>query len=426
MGNVLTDKPTNFSVDNPQQIMGDSYLQTYKQRPNTTQDSTDVIPWGNGKSVVQTGVKILQSMNNGQLYVTKPNGMQVFLTSGNPPKPVPQAAKLVTQGMNYGRGPAIMLTNNPMNPKITMFTSDDSTQDRSYQPITVNNLNDFQHAMEMGQEQRDQSSGAFSGSFGQAAINPFLQRGNDFYSGLSDFARGLGAIGTQLILPIAEAGLDTLMPGAGTIIGTTGLDQGLQNSINTFYGNIMKGQKYKSGSNYNLGMSNMISDPRLQGYFQKLQARNQALGSQYGASTFTGMGQETNAQIIAKGRMMQQENQNVIVHQQAIQLGNVMGQLKHALGNKTDFDFQGLSQGLRIATTNEARMSILNHFSQQINQKLLPLLRKETAPASSSQGPAHQEAPLVQDSHGADGFAARANIINGDYYHPPDKLTIQG
>ncbi len=423
MGNVLSSRPEKFSVDAPQQIMGDSYLQTYKERPNTANDPTDVIPWGS-KSTVQTGVKITQSMQNGQLYVTTPEGKQVFLTQGNPPTPLSNASQLVSQGKNYGRGPAVMLTNSPLNPTITMFTSTDSTADRNYQPVVVNNMADFTHAMEQNQEQRDQSSGAFSGWRGQAAINPFLERGNDFFSGLADVGRFVGSVVTKLAVPALEMGLDEVVPFSGTLIGALGIDSGLKNGLDNLNQLLIHGEQYKSGATRDPQLSNLIADPRLPAYFKQVQSQNQALSQQYGSSTFSDLPEGTAQQMVQKGQQMAQENQDTVVKEQALQLSNLMTNMKKTLGNKTNFDFDAMSQGLAIATNNQARMNVMNHFSQELKQKVLPLLQTHPAAVSSPPVPAkvtaQQPVPVNPDA----SFERRADVINGDYSHPTTQVTI--
>ena len=424
MGNVLTSRPTDFSVNAPQKVMDDSYLQTYKQRPNTVNDPTDVIPWGSGKSTVQTGVKIIQSMQNGQLYVTTPEGQQVFLTQGTPPTPLGNASQLVSQGQNYGRGPAVMLTNSPLNPTITMFSSTDSTADRHYQPVVVNNMADFTHAMEQNQEQRDQSSGAFSGWRGQAAINPFLERGNDFFSGLADAGRFLGSVVTQFAVPALEMGMDELIPMSGTAFGALGLDSGLQKGMDNLNQLLIHGEQYKSAVTRDPALSNLISDPRLPSFFKQVQSQNQALAQQYGGNTFSKLPEETPQQMVAKGQQMFQENQNTVVQQQANQLSNLMTNMKKTLGTKTNFDFDAMSQGLAIATNNQARMNVMNHFSQELKQKVLPLLQKQSAVADSP--PVVPRNTVQQDTslNAGPSFARRADVINGDYEHPTTRLTI--
>ena len=425
MGNILSSKPTTFSVDAPQQIMGDSYLQTYKQRPNTKNDPTDVIPWGDGKSTVQTGVKILQSMQNGQLYVTTPEGQQVFLTQGNPPQPLSNASQLVTQGRNYGRGPAVMITGSPLDSKTTLFSSTDTTADRKYQPITINNMKDFTYAMEQSQGQRDQSSGSFSGWRGQAAINPFLERGNDFMSGVADVGRFLGSVATQFVVPAFEYGMDELVPMSGTVFGALGLDSGLQKNMDSLNQLLIHGEQYKSGATKDPALSNVISDPRLGSYFKQVQSQNQALAGEYGGNTFSNLPEETPEQMVAKGRQMFQENQDTVIKQQASQLSNLMTNMKKTLGNKTNFDFDAMSQGLAIATNNQARMNIMNHFSQQLKQKVLPLL-SDTATPSTLQGSTPQTSASQEASSTSNVVStAGASVINGNYQHAPSKLTIE-
>lgn len=176
MGNVLSEKPQHFSSDAgySKYVMGGGYLQTYKQRPITKQDPDDSIKWGGGKSAVQMGAKVLQDPYSQQMYITTPQGENIFISSGFPPKFKPQASDILQQARNFGRGPTSFLTGSPLSPKITMFTSFDMSATRKWTPVQINNMNDFKHVMENDQNRYDQSSGAYSGWRGQSAVNPFI------------------------------------------------------------------------------------------------------------------------------------------------------------------------------------------------------------------------------------------------------------
>jgi hypothetical protein len=102
----------------------------------------------------------------------------------------------------------------------------------------------------------------------------------------------------------------------------------------------------------------------------------------------------------------------------------MMTNMKKTLGNKTNFNFDAMSQGLAIATNNQARMNVMNHFSQELKQKVLPLLQTPPAAASSPPGPTkvtvQQPVPVNPDA----SFARRADVINGDYSHTTTQVTI--
>ena len=77
MGNTLDSAPKTYSADDPTQMQADEWMQTYKHDPSA---KTDRIPWGTKGSHLDIGVKVLQSVDNNQLYVETPQGTKVYLT----------------------------------------------------------------------------------------------------------------------------------------------------------------------------------------------------------------------------------------------------------------------------------------------------------------------------------------------------------
>ena len=214
MGNVLDSKPTTFS-ENTTNIQDGDYMQTYNQRPNKPSDHTDYVPWGNKGSLVQMGAKIVQDMDNKQLYITNTENQKVYITKNG--VPLPSAQSIVSTAKNYGRGPCMQFVNSVSNPKIYMYTGDDQQPGTYYKPVLIQNMADFRDAMTRGNKGRG-IDGKYSGNRGQAAISPFIKMGKDVWSGVADENRLLDTVGQQMILPVAEEVVGKVIPGFSTFM----------------------------------------------------------------------------------------------------------------------------------------------------------------------------------------------------------------
>ena len=412
MGNVLSQKPNNFSLYDPMRTDA-RYLQTYKQRPVTRSDPDDVIPLGGGS--VQMGVKVLQDMTTGQLYTRTPSGEKLFLSSGNPPQFLQNAAELLAQGTDYGRGPAVFITGSPLGPKVTMFASSDMSEDKHYQPIRINNLKDFAYAMQSGHDPAD-ISGKYAGWRGQSAINPFLQRGGDFQSAIADAGRFIVKNVFEAYAKIPQMIMDDVLPMSGTLLGTvTGGTDALVSLADRAASSLttpeLTEKTYVSGD-YDPAMANKIHDPRLQGYFRHIQAQN----FQYpNAPQFTEFPQDTNQQMITKGRLMAKENAEHYLRQQTEIVSNNMLAVNKRFANSQDENLRQLTAGLRRSTNSAEKLRVIQFFQKRLKQHVLPRVQNDPELVHMLSHDVRGTVDIDPVSRQLPDLTEHALMINGDF-----------
>ena len=423
MGNVLSQKPNNFSLYDPQRVDA-RYLQTYKQRPVTRTDPDDVLPLGGG--TVQMGVKVLQDMSTGQLYTKTPTGERLFLSAGNPPQFLANAANLIAQGSDYGRGPAVFITGSPLGPKVTMFASSDMTEDKHYQPIRINNMKDFEYAMESGHDAAD-ISGKYAGWRGQSAINPFIERGGDFQSAIADAGRFIVHNVFKAYAKIPQMIMDDVLPMSGTIIGTaTGATEALENLADRAATSLttpeLTEKTYMSGD-YDDNMANLIRDPRLERYFKHIQAQN----FQYpNAPQFTEFPQDTHQQMITKGRLMAKENAEHYLRQQTEIVSNNMLAVNKRFANSQDENLRQLTAGLRRSTNNAAKLNVIQYFQKRLKQHVLPRVQNDPELVHMLSHDVHGTVDIDPITGRVPDLTEHALMINGDFQHGDVNTSFHG
>ena len=423
MGNVLSQKPNNFSLYDPMRTDA-RYLQTYKQRPVTRNDPDDVVPLGGG--TVQLGVKVLQDMSTGQLYTKTPAGEKLFLSTGNPPKFLPSAAKLLQQGRDYGRGPAVFITGSPLGPKVTMFASSDMAEDRHYQPIRINNLKDFQYAMESGHDAAD-ISGKWAGWRGQSAINPFLERSANFQSALADAGRFVVHNVFKAYAKIPSMIMDEVLPMSGTVIGgLTGGTEALENLADRAATSLttpeLTEKTYVSGA-YDPKMANLIQDPRLERYFKHIQAQNFHFPN---APQFTEFPQDTHQQMITKGRLMAKENAEHYLRQQTKIVSNNMLEVNKRFANSQNDNLRQLTAGLRRSTNNAAKLRVIQFFQKRLKQDVLPKVQNDPELVHMLSHDVKGMVDIDPVSSRLHDLSDHALMINGDFPYDQVKTSFRG
>ena len=173
MGNVFDSRPSSYS---DQQKYGEAktwngYEATYRQSSATA----DKISYGN--THLQFGVKMIQDVDpgpqQGQMYVVNRFGRRLYFTHQG--QVMPWASDIIKQGKNYGNGPAVSITGNPLNPKYNMFYAKggDEHFGDNWTPIPINSKADVMEAMTSGSAGMNINSGRFANRYGQASINPF-------------------------------------------------------------------------------------------------------------------------------------------------------------------------------------------------------------------------------------------------------------
>ena len=430
MGNTLNNPPTSYSSSDPSQMQQDAWTNTYTADPNA---KTDRIPWGNKGSKLAIGVKILQDTTNSQLYVNTAAGQKVYLTQDG--KALPNSGNLIKLGLNYGVGPALEISGNPLHPVYTMYSAGDESPGKGYAPITIHNMADVQYAMSLNSDAYNTRkvtdtylNNKNSGQFGLASIaGPFLARPRDVWSGVADFNRASNDIFEKMVIPVAADIIGKVVPGFGIISSVTGLQQDLQNVLDTAYNSSRKFKVDPTTNTFQSYMANQIKDPRLQPYFHATQQQNNDLlkSTKSNADTSTQqMESFDNAGMLLKGRALEQSNSGLSVTQQTDNLDAVFAKLKQTLGNKVDWSYYDqMKFGLAATPDPEAKMNILTHFANRLSTDVMPLLSQDTSSQPSQ--PATQ--PSVPPKGGGMGpLSYHPWVINGNYWHPPEKVTIRG
>ena len=326
-----------------------------------------------------------------------------------------------------GRGPAAFITGSPLAPRVTLFASSDMTASRQYQPIRINNRQDLKYALETGHMGQDLSA-KYAGSYGQSAINPFLKRGDDFESGVADAGRFLVDKTLGLWAGVPGMIMDAIQPGLGLVQGAlqqAGLDP-FKNAADALAKEIttpdVTEANYQSGT-YDPTMANVITDPRLESFFQQLQTENQNIP---GANNFTYMGQQNAQQMINKGRMMAQENQRVSVNDQINNLASNMLAVQSKFPNAKNIGLEQYEQGLKLATNNQQKLNVVNHFKKQLSTEYLPLVKNDPSLVQSLRKPVLFPLGLTPIQDQLHGLPEGLTTINGDYHHRPDETTVEG
>ena len=423
MGNVLDSKPASYSVTGSKIQAGD-YTNTYAQRVNQPSDPTDSVKWGDQGSTVQIGAKIIQDTSNNQLYIINRANQKVYITKDG--KPLSNAQSLVQTAKNYGRGPCMQFNGDPSHPEIYMYTGSDMSPGSQFRPIRINSMDDFRHAMTEDNSGHDINA-KYSGMYGQAAISPFQPLGKDMWSGVGDLNRVTNKLGEVLVLPAAIETVGHVIPGFGTFMSVTGIQDDLQNDVDALFDSLHKSRVYHSGSNYDTSLSNVFKDPRLVSSLQSAQQSNTKLGSTLNTGTPSAiqrMPSQSPEQMLLKMRALEQNNNDMSVKQQTQSLEGAIAKLKSALGNKVDWSyFDQMQYGLAASTNNEASLNILTHFANKLKTDVLPKFSalQQNEPISQTN---NTTAPPRGGSFRA--IAWHPHVINGEDFTPEGISTIKG
>ena len=437
MGNVFANKPwaysdqTKFGQSNVYGVNdGGSYMASYRQNSSTA----DSMNYGNTK--LQFGVKIIQDVDpgpmQGQMYVVNNADKRLYITYKG--QLAPYASEYVQQGKNYGNGPAVSITGSPLNPEYHMFYAQggDMHKGTEWTPIQISSTQDVNQAMRSGLEGLNINTGKYSNMYGMASINPFgAKEGADVWTNAATFDNALDSVLSQTILPMGEMALDAVTGGvASTVLGVTGINKTIQSGIDSLVANSRKGNDYQSASSFDPEMANLIHDPRLPNYINNLETQAQIYTKKYGPEEYlqtNKLAQETGQQQLAKAKQLAKENYDGYVHSQMQTLADTSAKLQQMVGDKTDSDvFQNIKTGLAMATTNEQRMNVINHFSKQLQEDILPLLTSDpVAPPSSPVKGASDPAkdPIVTAS-AQPGHPSLS--INGTDSRHPGQTVISG
>ena len=423
MGNTYGLRPEQFSDAAGPRVYRYHSMAAYRQ----TSQNADTVQVGNTK--IGIGVKLLQEYqpgpNMGQMYVVNNAGKKVYFTKDN--KMLPQANQIIQSGKNFGNGMAVSITGNPATPHYQMFYAphgDSWTGSNQWTPITINSKKDILQAVRGGDSAQ---SGKFANMFGDASINPYgAAKGADFFTGLAAVGKVVGGIASQLILPIAELGLDTFVPFSSVALQLTGANNAIQGAINSV---VRKGEAgYQSTHSFDPNIANIIRDPRLTGFMQQQSDSMHQYITEFGDKSYKGyqgLAQQTPSQILFKARQLAAVNENNYVQQQSQKLIDTTTKLQGVLHDHNAAEIlQHIHTGLSMAGTNEQKMNVINHFTGQVQKTLLPLLDSihSSAPLSSSSAVPMSKHPFTLTSSAQ--VSHESLSINGADSSMPNETVI--
>ena len=425
MGNVLDKQPDNYSVDQKNAIVykGD-YMQTYKQ----TDPNADTMQYGSTR--LQFGAKIMQDVDSGpkqgDYYVIQANGARAYLSHDG--KISPQAQTIVSFAKDYGNGPAVMISGSPLHPQYNMFYAFGGMAhggSNDWTPRQVNSPQDIINTMTSTQDAHFKTKGKFANDYGDASINPFSQEGRNFETDMYQFQSGLVKVIGATVLPVAEMALDDIVPFGSTILNLTGANKAIQSGINSLAG--LGSSSSDPVSAWDPQMSNIIKDPRLPGYLNKIQDQSHQLISKYGPSDYTAtnrMAQDTPQQMIQKGQAMAKENQDLFAQSKVQEIQDLTAQLKKMLPPGAGSDiFNNIQTGLGIANTPQEKLNVIEHFSEQIKSQLLPLLNQPASAIEDQATSAPKTPPDLNPETASAQVGHPALSINGsDSRHPAQTI----
>ena len=422
MGNVADSKPQHYTADMMGRpwVYGGGYMATYKQNdPNA-----DSIQYGNTR--MQFGVKMVQDVSGpraGDMYVTDPNGKRLYFTKNGVVNP--NAGLIIKHGAGYGNGPAVMITGSPLKPQYHMFYSKDADMHgptNEWTPLEINNKADIMKALDQGPHG---TGGKYANFYGDASVNPFgTKEGRNAWTDINQAEHTFATIVSKIALPIAETALDSLVPGASLIMQATGLNDAIQGGID----NMMAPPAEVPSGPFDPQISNMIKDPRLPQYLKQVQDQSEQYIAKYGASGYQasqGLAASTPQQQIEKARQIAQENESLYVQSQVQTMQNTIEKLKSMLPDGAGSQiFSNIDTGLGLAQTDQQKMNVLNHFSGQIQNQLLPLITKGAPSLASGSNSSTQVAPDLNPLTASAQVGHPILSINGSDLRHPGQTTI--
>ena len=440
MGNTLDSAPVTYSSSDPTQIHKDEWLQTYRQDP---QANTDKIPWGHHGGVLNIGAKVLQDVNNNQLYVRNPQGQKIYITQNG--KQRANASQLIKQAVNYGNGPMVEIIGSPTDPEYYLWSADQWSGGNKYQAVKINNMQDLEYAMTRKTD-GSYTDGTHSGQYGEASISgPFQDKPRDFWTGVADAERIVGNVGMSLIVPIVADVIGTVIPGFSAVTQGLGLQDDLSNAIANAQAAHMKAMQHKSGSQFDTNMASVITDPRLTDYYNQSFSgySNISKETENHDPSLLQMPSVTPQQRLLKARAMQASATNMQAAESETQLSSLIAQLKVKYPKQLDWDyFDQMTTGLKIANNSTEKLNVLDAFAGKLVSAVQGIqsqarIKEETteqeAPAITTQphtrfwsNPDGTTTSVPPKGAGFGPLSWNPLVINGTYTHGPQQVLIRG
>lgn len=359
------------------------------------------VPMGQGS--MSMGVKILQDMKKGEMYVTTNSGKKYVTKNGTL---LPDASEIIKSGLNYGRGPAVMISGDPEFPQYSMWSASNTTAG-GYEKIVINNKEDLDYAVK---RLRKQTGPIESSEYGFAAVNPFLAAPRDLWSGVADFNRSSDKIGEQLLMPVVGSVADEFIPGIGLLLESTGVNKAITNAITQSSENRRKSKIHQSGRNLSYELSSQITDPRLEPAM-----RSAMLWSMHNApgkyAKRLASAQTTGSDMRHKLMKMRFVNRHELAHNQSHELGENLARFEKII---PDFNYKGIRKQLNSTMPPKERLALVSKINRQIKSSLLPKMQKlQESALQAEQSPVGLDESIDQPTHSSPS-PDDSNIINGD------------
>jgi len=429
MGNTLDNVPKTYSQDNPTQMQADSWLQTYRHDPYA---HTNRIPWGTKGSHLSIGVKVLQEVPGQDLYVQNTHGQKIFITKNG--KQLPNAADLIKQGANYGLGPLVEILGPPTSPEYYVWSGTDMTDGPAYKPVKINSMTDLQFAMtqNMGTDADPTAmNNKHSGQYGMASISgPFQKIPKDIWSAVGVENKAIGAIGSQLVVPIAADLISNVIPGFGMVTQALGLQQDLTNALTKAETSVKLSMQHQGTSTFDTSLSNIITDPRLFNYYDESTAgySHMAHQTQTHDPNILAMPSATPQQQILKARALQNSASEMQANFNATQLESLMALAKIKYPNLNWGYYDQMQSGLALARTPDEKLNILSNFSDKLIADVKGAAPSQNTQSTVVRGP-HNIPTMSSVPPKGSGFGPISYtplVINGSFPREFQKVVIHG
>ena len=271
-----------------------------------------------------------------------------------------------------------------------------------------------------------------SGQYGEASISgPFQKIPKDVWSAVGKENAVIGAIGSQLLVPVAADVIGNVIPGFGMVTSATGLQQDLTNALTTAMTSYKKSMQRQGTSDFDTSLANSITDPRLFNYYDEAHAgyTHMATQTQNHDQSLLRMPSGTPQQQMLKARALENSASDMQANQNATQLESLMAQVKVKYPKLNWAYYDQMQSGLAAASSPAQKMNILGRFSDQ----LVAEVKATQAPAQASQsseskGP-HGMPTMSSVPPTGSGFGPvswNPLVINGSFHHEPEKVVIRG
>ena len=383
MGNASDKAPESYST---KEVHEGDFLSAYKGG-----GTGELVSLGPGNPKMSLGAKIIQSVapsldENGKMqpsgeFFVMSKGKRVYVSENGAFND--KSADLLGRADNYSLGPTLMVSGPVGNSKITVFGSTSTTESNDWQPLQINNEADFRKALWVGHPGAKDVHGKYVNRYGDLSVNPFLNRPRNGFSDLADFGRGVEKVVDVVAIPMIELAVDEFTDGLGSaLMELTGASDFLQGELDQLTES--HGLDYDAtGNTTDPALSNVINDPRLSAYYDKLMDVSRRKSGKYNKNDYA-----PELSKISNGVHQTAEDKMMAVHkledlnlqfdssQQMEMLNKTVALLKKMVPNPPDFDWETVTAGIGAAQTPAQQIRVSKFLTSQLKTKVMPFVKK--------------------------------------------------